>query len=72
MIGLDATAQILTKSNEPLPAKTIAERAIAAGWKTSGAMPHATLYAAMTREIAAKGRQARFKKTERGLFVANK
>ena len=68
--GLDAAAQVLAKASEPLAAKTIAERAIAAGWKTNGATPHATLYAAMTREIAAKGRDARFKKTGRGLFTA--
>ena len=70
--GLDAAAQVLAKASEPLAAKTIAERAIAAGWKTNGATPHATLYAAMTREIAAKGRDARFKKTGRGLFTAGK
>jgi hypothetical protein len=68
--GLDAAAKVLTESKEPLNATTIAEKAIAAGWKTNGKTPHATLYAAMTREIAVKGRESRFKKTERGLFVA--
>jgi len=52
--GLDLAAKVLASAKEPLNAKTIAERAIAAGWKTSGATPHATLYAAMIREIAAK------------------
>lgn len=70
--GLDAAAQVLAKASEPLAAKAIAERVITAGWKTSGATPHATLYAAMIREIAAKGRDARFKKTGRGLFTAGK
>jgi hypothetical protein len=68
--GLDAAAKVLTESKEPLNATTIAEKAIAAGWKTNGKTPHATLYAAMTREIAVKGRESRFKKTERGLFTA--
>ena len=44
------------------------ERAIAAGWKTNGKTPEATLYAAMTREIAKKGDAARFRKADRGLF----
>ncbi len=69
--GLDHAAQVLAASKEPLNAKTIAERAIAAGWKTSGKTPHATLYAAIIREIKAKGTDARFKKTDRGLFTAN-
>ncbi|QOJ16792.1 MAG: hypothetical protein HRU76_03975 [Phycisphaeraceae bacterium] len=69
--GLDLAATVLAESGEPLNAKTIAERAIAAGWKTSGATPHATLYAAIIREIAAKGREARFTKKDRGLFAAN-
>jgi hypothetical protein len=67
--GLDLAAKVLVESKEPLAAKAIAERAIAAGWKTSGKTPHATLYAAIIREIAAKGNTARFKKTDRGLFT---
>ncbi|MBL9147340.1 MAG: restriction endonuclease, partial [Phycisphaerae bacterium] len=51
--------------------KAIVERVLAAGWKTSGKTPHATLYAAMIREIAAKGKDARFKKSDRGLFALN-
>ena len=70
--GLDLAAKVLAASKEPLAAKTIAERAIAAGWKTNGKTPHATLYAAIIREIAAKGKDARFRKTERGLFTVNK
>ncbi|MCC6910180.1 MAG: winged helix-turn-helix domain-containing protein [Phycisphaerales bacterium] len=68
--GLDAAAQVLGRAKEPLDAKTIAERAIAAGWKTNGATPHATLYAAMIREIAAKGKDARFAKVDKGRFTA--
>jgi hypothetical protein len=69
--GLDLAANVLAASKEPLTAKAIAERTIAVGWKTSGRTPHATLYAAIIREIAAKGNMARFKKTDRGLFTAN-
>ena len=69
--GLDLAAQVLAESKEPLNAKTIAERAIAAGWKTSGKTPHATLYAAMIREIATKGKTARFRKADRGQFASS-
>ena len=69
--GLDLAAQVLTESKEPLNAKTIAERAIAAGWKTNGKTPHATLYAAMIREISKKGKDARFRKADRGLFASS-
>ena len=68
--GLDLAAKVLSDAGEPLAAKAIAERAIAAGWTTSGKTPHATLYAAIIREISKKGDAARFKKTDRGLFVA--
>ena len=36
-----------------------------------GKTPHATLYSAILREISTKGKDARFKKTERGKFAAN-
>lgn len=68
--GLDLAAKVLAEAGEPLNAKTIAERAIAAGWKTSGKTPEATLYAAIIREIAKKGKDARFAKHDRGLFAA--
>ena len=68
--GIDLAAKVLASAKEPLNSKTIAERVLAEGWSTSGKTPHATLYAAMIREIAAKGKDARFKKTERGLFTA--
>jgi hypothetical protein len=35
-----------------------------------GKTPHATLYSAIVSEIALKGKEARFVKTERGKFVA--
>ncbi len=66
--GLDHAAQVLAASKDPPNAKTIAERAIAAGWKTSGKTPHATLYAAIIREIQKKGSTSRFEKVDRGRF----
>jgi hypothetical protein len=69
--GLDLAAKVLAEAKEPLNAKAIAERAITAGWKTNGKTPHATLFAAIIREIAAKGDGSRFRKTDRGLFTIN-
>ena len=37
----------------------------------NGKTPHATLNAAMLREIGVKGGESRFKKTGRGLFAFN-
>ena len=66
---LDAAATVLTKAREPMACKAIVEGAMALGWTTSGKTPHATLYAAMTREIATKGDDARFVKVDRGRFT---
>jgi len=68
--GLDLAAEVLAESGTPLNAKTIAERVIAAGWKTSGSTPWATLYSAIIREITKKKEASRFRKTDRGLFTA--
>ena len=70
--GLDLAAKVLAEAKEPLQAKAIAERAIAAGWQTTGKTPRATLYAAMIREIVKKGKASRFIKTDRWLFTANR
>ena len=66
--GLDAAAKVLREAGRPMNFKDITEAALAAGWRTSGKTPAATLYAAAIREIAAKGKDARFRKVERGLF----
>jgi len=71
--GLDAAARVLAESKKPLNAKEIMKAAFAKGyWKSEGATPHATIYSAVIREIAAKGKDARFKKAGRGKFKANK
>ena len=67
--GLDAAAQILAKAKEPMGCKAIVEQAIEQKlWAPGGKTPHATLYAAIIREIAKKGKDARFKKVDRGRF----
>lgn len=69
--GLDAATQVLRAAGEPLNVGAIMERIAAEGlWQTSGKTPAATIYAAMIREIAAKGPAARFQKVDRGRFVA--
>lgn len=67
--GLDMVAQVLKEAGEPLDAKTMTERAIAKGWKTNGKTPAATVYAAIIREIAAKGKESRFTKVDKGKFA---
>ena len=70
--GLDAVAQVLKEAGEPLDAKTMTERAIAKGWKTNGKTPAATIYAAIIREIAKKGKEPRFTKVDKGKFALAK
>ncbi len=72
MSGLDAAAKVLSEAGEPMRCKEIVETMIAKGyWKTGGKTPSATIYAAVLREIQKKGKDARFKKTDRGLFAHN-
>jgi len=71
--GLDAAAKVLAEAGEPMSCKAIVERMLAQGlWQTKGKTPAATIYAAIIREIAAKGDKARFRKVGRGQFVLNK
>jgi len=71
--GLDAAARVLDESKESMGVRKIVEVAFAKGyWKSDGKTPHATVYSAIIREIAAKGKESRFKKVDRGRFAANK
>jgi hypothetical protein len=72
--ALDAAAQVLAASEVPMRAKEMIAAMQAKKLWTSpgGKTPEATLYAAIIREIAAKGTASRFKKHERGVFVAGK
>jgi len=69
--ALDAAATVLGGAKEPMTAadliKAMAERKL---WSSpNGKTPEQTLYAALIREIKAKGKDARFTKTDRGLFA---
>ncbi len=71
--GLDAAAKVLAEASEPLRCKQIVETMLAKGyWTTNGKTPAATIYAAILREIQTKGKEARFRKTDRGLFTVNR
>lgn len=74
MGALDAAAQVLAGSKEPLNTKAMIEQMAAKGLWTSpgGKTPHATLYSAIVREINDKGAEARFVKTDRGQFTIRK
>ena len=71
--ALDAAAKVLAESKEPLNTRQMIEAMATKGyWKSpGGATPWATLYSALLREINAKGKDARFKKTDRGQFAFN-
>ena len=70
--AIDAAAQVLAASKEPMGCKEMIETMAAKKLWTSpgGKTPAATLYSAIIREIAVKGKEARFTKTERGKFAA--
>ncbi len=70
MSALDAAAKVLGESGEPMATKEMIDAMSAKGYWTSpgGQTPHATLYAAILREINTKGEEARFAKTDRGRF----
>lgn len=70
MSGLDAAAKVLAEAGAPMNTRDVVATAAAKGyWSSSAKTPAATIYAAIIREIAVKGAQARFKKTDKGLFA---
>jgi hypothetical protein len=69
--GLNAAQRVLAEAKEPMRIRDITKAAMDNGWwKPAGKTPWATLAAAIGREIKEKGKQSRFKKTDRGLFIA--
>jgi hypothetical protein len=69
---LDAAAQLLAESKEPMTCHDLIDAMGEKGLWTSpgGKTPANTLYAAILREINVKGADSRFKKADRGLFAA--
>jgi len=67
--GLDAAVRVLREAGKAMKCTDVVELALENGyWKTDGKTPAATIYAAIIREIAAKGAESRFRKTDRGTF----
>jgi hypothetical protein len=69
--ALDTAAKVLAEAGEPMTTKAMIDAMAGKGYWTSpgGATPWATLYSALIREIATKGTEARFIKSERRHFT---
>jgi HB1, ASXL, restriction endonuclease HTH domain len=69
--AIDAAAKVLGETGQAMTAKELIEAMAAKGYWTSphGLTPQATLFAALSREVSTKGKDARFVKTEPGKFA---
>jgi hypothetical protein len=69
--ALDAAAKVLAETGQPLASKELIEAMAQKGYWSSpgGKTPASTLYSGITKEIATKGKESRFKKTDRGRFA---
>lgn len=70
MSQLAAAERVLKEARKPLNCKAMVETMQAKGYWSSpgGKTPDATLYASLLRHIRQHGKDARFVKTDRGLF----
>src|SRR5437660_1459530 len=66
--ALDAAARVLAGTKQPMNSKELIEQMAAKGYWTTpgGKTPHATLHAAISREIKVKGSDSRFVKAGPG------
>lgn len=71
--AIDAAAKVLGENKEPMNTRAMIETMSAQGYWTGpgGKTPWATLYSAILAEITNKGKESRFKRTERGHFALN-
>ena len=69
--ALDAAAKVLAETGQPMACKELIEAMSQKGYWSSpgGKTPASTLYSGITKEIATKGKESRFKKTDRGRFA---
>jgi len=72
--AISAAAKVLGDTKKALNCKELVEAMAAKGyWKSPGGQtPDRTLYSAILREINNKGKDARFKKADRGKFAMNR
>src|SRR5437762_11966287 len=70
--AINAAAKVLAEKGEPMTCKEMIEAMATKGYWTTpgGKTPHATLYSSIAREIRDKGKDSRFKKSERGKFAS--
>jgi hypothetical protein len=68
---LQAAIKVLAEAKEPMNCMAMVEAMQAKGYWTSpaGKTPHQTLNASILREIAKKGKEARFVKADCGMFA---
>jgi hypothetical protein len=71
--ALDAAAKVLVETGTAMTCQEMIAAMTEKSYWTSpgGKTPQATLYSAMLREIATKGANSRFQKTDRGKFSRN-
>jgi hypothetical protein len=69
--ALDAAAKVLAETGQPMSCKEMIETMAAKGYWSSpgGQTPSSTLYSGILKEITTKGKESRFKKTDRGRFA---
>ncbi len=72
--AINAAAKVLGETKKALNCKELVEAMAAKGyWKSPGGQtPDRTLYSAILREINNNGKDARFKKADRGQFALNR
>lgn len=71
MSQMAAAERVLAEAGEPMNCQQMVEAMTKKRlWKSPGGKtPHATLYASLLRHIRKHGKDARFKKTDRGMFT---
>ena len=69
--ALDAAAQVLAETGQPMSCKEMIEAMAQKRYWSSpgGKTPASTLYSGILKEITTKGKESRFKKTDRGSFA---
>ena len=69
--AIDAAAKVLGETGQAMNCQEMIKAMAEKGYWTSpgGKTPAATLYSSILRELQTKGKDARFKKTERGKFT---
>ena len=69
--ALDAAAQVLAETGQPMSCKEMIEAMAQKRYWSSpgGKTPASTLYSGILKEITTKGKESRFKKTDRGRFA---